>query len=615
MGGYPHAKPLEISKGCRAILLRVTNPAGTLVPREARTFGSYELVAKLATGGMAEIFLARGTDAAARGQLVVIKRILPHLADDEHFVTMFRDEAALASKLEHPHVCKVYTLGHQQGTWFIVMEYLHGVALSRLLSKLSRAKQLLDLRVVATIVIQACEGLHHAHELTEHGALLNVVHRDVSPPNIFLGADGVVKLLDFGIAKARGASSKTRTGTVKGKNAYMSPEQILGKTLDRRSDVFALGAVMYELIAIKRLFHRESDFLTFKAITEEAIPDVRVRRPDLPPAWREVVGRALARDVNARYATSLEMAEAVRAAVAPMGGPASQEEVSRLILADFAEELDAKAELCAQAPSGDIDADSATLPTLSGSSGQHVAAVGPTLADRPAAKRGNQLPEAGGELNTPPPRPSPKVRDTQRIAFGDADPPLNQPNAIAVTPAVGVVMPAQAQPVMMTTAPFPGTAGGTGELTIGGPTDIHTDLLGASRRGIAVRAIAALVLIGAAATGIYFLSGKDPKAVVVPPDATPAVVKQPKVDTDETDAGPNKDDIVALSKVGFFSIDADKPTEIFVDGTARGFTPITRIALSPGPHKVKAVGPRKKTKKFEITIYGGQDTRWGKIVW
>ncbi|MGH7336863.1 MAG: serine/threonine protein kinase, partial [Myxococcota bacterium] len=229
----------------------MTNPAGTVVPREARDFGSYELVAKLATGGMAEIFLARRTDPVGRGDLVVIKRILPHLADDEHFVTMFRDEAALASKLEHPNVCRVYTLGHTDGTWFIVMEYLHGVALSRLLTKISKTRAKLDLRMVTAIVIQACEGLHHAHEVRgPDGHLLGVVHRDVSPPNIFLTVDGTVKLLDFGIAKARGASSKTRTGTVKGKNAYMSPEQILGKTLDRRSDVFALGAVLYELLSV-----------------------------------------------------------------------------------------------------------------------------------------------------------------------------------------------------------------------------------------------------------------------------------------------------------------------------------------------------------------------------
>src|SRR5262249_39250257 len=195
---------------------------------------------------MAEIFLARrnGSSGGAN-DIVVLKRILPHLAEDDHFVTMFRDEARLASRLEHVNVGKVHNLGHVGQTWFIVMEYLHGVPLSRVLTNLAKHRQFLDVRLVASIICQACEGLHHAHQLTGlDGTLLGVVHRDVSPPNIFVTDEGVVKLLDFGIAKARGAGSKTRTGTVKGKNAYMSPEQILGKPLDRRSDVFALGAVM-----------------------------------------------------------------------------------------------------------------------------------------------------------------------------------------------------------------------------------------------------------------------------------------------------------------------------------------------------------------------------------
>jgi serine/threonine protein kinase len=271
----------------------VTIPAGTLVPRDARDFGSYQLLAKLATGGMAEIYLARPSQGGGAKDVMVLKRILPHLAEDEHFVTMFRDEADLAAKLVHKNVCQVKSFGQFGGTWFIAMEYLHGVPLSRMMTKLSKAGKMLDYRMVASIICQACEGLHSAHEARdETGQLLGVVHRDVSPPNIMVTSDGTVKLLDFGIAKARGANSRTRTGTVKGKNAYMSPEQILGKPLDRRSDIFALAVVMYEMLAIKRLFHRDSDFLTFKAITEEAIPDIRDRRPDLPPGMRAALARS-----------------------------------------------------------------------------------------------------------------------------------------------------------------------------------------------------------------------------------------------------------------------------------------------------------------------------------
>src|SRR5689334_12814020 len=323
----------------------MTIPAGTLVPRDAREFGSYQLIAKLATGGMAEIFLAR-QNGASHHDVIVLKRILPHLAEDDHFVTMFRDEADLASKLVHKNVCQVMSFGQYGGTWFIAMEYLHGVPLSRMMTKLSKAGKTLDHRVVAGIIVQACEGLHAAHEAkTTDGALLNVVHRDVSPPNIMVTGDGLVKLLDFGIAKARGANSRTRTGTVKGKNAYMSPEQILGKPLDRRSDVFALAIVMYEMLAIKRLFHRDSDFLTFKAITEEPIPDIRERRPDLPPGMRAALIQAMARDPNGRFDTALAFANALRNSMATHGGPATPADLARLLATDFAEEMTARDEI------------------------------------------------------------------------------------------------------------------------------------------------------------------------------------------------------------------------------------------------------------------------------
>jgi len=323
--------------------------APVTAPRD-RVLGDFQLLAKLATGGMAEIFLARRLGAGPDQPVQVVKRILPHLADDEHFVAMFRDEAALASQLVHPNICRVHHLGIADGGAFIVMEYLHGVALSRLLSRLSKRRQFLDVRVVAGLAVQACDGLHAAHEARgRDGHPLGVVHRDVSPPNILVTGDGVVKLLDFGIAKARGASSKTRTGTVKGKNAYMSPEQILGKPLDRRSDVFALAAVVYELLSVRRLFHRDSDFLTFKAITEEPIPDIRDRRSDLPAALVGVLTRALARDPNARFATAAAMAAAITSSVASLGGPATADELRAALGQDFAEELLSKEALLVQA--------------------------------------------------------------------------------------------------------------------------------------------------------------------------------------------------------------------------------------------------------------------------
>jgi serine/threonine-protein kinase len=326
---------------------------GSLIPPGARSFGKYELLARLAVGGMAEIFLARRRGGADSG-MVVIKRVLPHLAEDARFVAMFRDEARLASRIEHINVCRVLELGSVGDTYFIAMEYLHGVPLSRVLLRSARTSEQLDIRFIAAVIAQSCAGLHHAHELrAPDGRLLDVVHRDVSPPNIFVTAEGQVKLLDFGVAKARGASQKTRTGTVKGKNAYMSPEQVLGDPVDRRSDLFSLGIVMWESLTASRLFLRDSDFETFRSITKGPIQDVKELRSEIPAALAAVVRRALERDPANRYATAAELGKAVVVGVESIGGPADEKEIERYLHAHFGKELSAKQELLEAASSPD----------------------------------------------------------------------------------------------------------------------------------------------------------------------------------------------------------------------------------------------------------------------
>jgi serine/threonine protein kinase len=557
----------------------VTTPAGTLVPRDARDFGSYQLIAKLATGGMAEIFLARPTGSTSRDVLVV-KRILPHLAEDEHFVTMFRDEADLASKVSHKNICRVQAFGEYGGTWFIAMEYLHGVPLSRMMTRLSKVGKMLDVRIVAGIIVQACEGLHAAHEARgPDGQLLGLVHRDVSPPNIMVCGDGAVKLLDFGIAKARGANSRTRTGTVKGKNAYMSPEQILGKPLDQRSDVFALAVVMYEMLAIRRLFHRDSDFLTFKAITEEPIPDIRDRRPDLPPGMRAALLQAMARDANGRFDTAQAFGNAIRNAVATLGGPASPADLARLLVSDFGDEMIARDEIL-------------------------------QAADEPA----------------PPPRP---VRST-------APPPLPAPAGASQTGATGEIgAPDDSQPGRAT-APIEAIPSMIVQQTSGRATltparvidlsgnmlpdswmiDPNTDLLRSHRlRSIrnAAIAIGSLTLVTVAVFVITSRMGDATnRTVPPPPDAAVPDAAEPPIDAA---TGMTRDDIIALSHYGFFSIAANAKTQIYVDNKMIGETPLTRLPLAPGPHKIKAVGPRGKVKTLSIMIYGAQDTDEGTITW
>jgi len=581
----------------------VTIPAGTLVPRDARDFGSYQLIAKLATGGMAEIFLARPSGPGAH-DVLVLKRILPHLAEDDHFVTMFRDEADLASKLIHRNVCHVQGFGEFAGTWFIAMEYLHGVPLSRMMTRLSKAAKMLDVRMVAGIITQACEGLHAAHEARgPDGALLNVVHRDVSPPNIMVCADGLVKLLDFGIAKARGANSRTRTGTVKGKNAYMSPEQILGKPLDRRSDVFALAVVMYEMLAIKRLFHRDSDFLTFKAITEEPIPDIRERRPDIPPGMRSALQQAMARDPNGRFDTALAFANAIRNSVATLGGPASPNDLARLLFTDFGDEMTARDEIL-KAADELATAPSPAVPPPRPQPQRRPPTQPPPI---PMAARSGELAEARKRENSQlfPAVPSMIVNQASGSSRLD----------IAPTPPTATPLPPP---------PLPPPAGIL-DLSANVPVDTwmanpDTDLLSGHRmKGLRNSVLALLVLAGVGAA-IFFVVNKDDGATSQPAGALPVdagtarVVRDAAAEPDAADTM-SKDDIVALSRFGFFSIAATAKTTIYVDGNKIGETPLTRLPLAPGPHKIKAVGPRGKSKTLNITIYGGKDTDEGTINW
>jgi serine/threonine protein kinase len=558
----------------------VTIPAGTLVPRDARDFGDYQLIAKLATGGMAEIFLARPTGAPDR-EVMVLKRILPHLAEDEHFVTMFRDEAELASKLVHKNVCNVHKFGEYGGTWFISMEYLHGVPLSRMMTRLSKAGKMLDFRVVAGIIVQACDGLHAAHEATDpDGQPMNIVHRDVSPPNIMVCADGLVKLLDFGIAKARGVNSRTRTGTVKGKNAYMSPEQILGKPLDRRSDVFALAVVMYEMLAIRRLFHRDSDFLTFKAITEEPIPDIRERRPDLPAGMRAALLQAMARDPSGRFDTARAFGNAIRNSVSTLGGPASPQDLIRLLTTDFAEEMAARDEILKAA--------------------DEPAPIAPPRPARPTPPPPLPPQAQSGEVGGLGPAPYQRARTNTGQAALDAVPSMivqsGTSRAHVATPADVIDLSGNVPPDDWMVDP-------------------SLDLLRGHRmRSIRNASIAIAVLILLAAI-VYVATRREPeptKPPVVFRDAGPGADADDLLDASEEQS---REEIRNRSRYGFFSIAATGPTQIYIDAKLIGDTPLIKLPLTPGPHKVKAVGPKGKTKQMTITMFGGQDTDEGTIVW
>ncbi len=270
--------------------------------------GRYELIQRLAVGGMAEIYLARATGIEGFEKLVVLKRILPQYANSREFVTMFLDEARLSATLQHPNIAQVYDIGQFEDSYFFTMEFIRGEDVRTILKAAVAERKRVPLANALTIIAGAAAGLHAAHEKrTIDGEPLNIVHRDVSPSNVLVSYDGGVKLVDFGVAKAAQRQSKTQAGTLKGKVSYMSPEQCRGKPLDRRSDIFALGILLFEMTTHRRLFKGESEFDIMMKIVNEDVPPPSKTFPKYPPALEKILMRALARDRENRYSSAQEM--------------------------------------------------------------------------------------------------------------------------------------------------------------------------------------------------------------------------------------------------------------------------------------------------------------------
>jgi serine/threonine-protein kinase len=280
--------------------------------------GNYEPLLELASGGMATVYLARQLGAAGFERLVVIKRVHPHLLGNRDFYDMFRDEARVASLIRHQNVVPVTNVAESDGELFLVMEYVESVSLGTLVKTTNANDELVPPRVLARILCDVLAGLHAAHDgLDMMGAPLHVVHRDVSPQNIIIGTDGSSRIIDFGIAQAADRLSDTKTGSLKGKLAYMAPEQTTGRPTDKRIDIFSAGVTLHEALTGKRLFRGENDIETLKRIVEQPIPDPSSIVPDLPWPLDAVVQRALARNPDERYPTAAAFQEALEAAIAP----------------------------------------------------------------------------------------------------------------------------------------------------------------------------------------------------------------------------------------------------------------------------------------------------------
>jgi serine/threonine protein kinase len=283
-----------------------------------RRIGRYEMWEPIASGGMATVHLGRILGPAGFSRTVAIKRLHDHLAHDPEFVTMFLDEARLAARIQHPNVVSTLDVVAEEGELFLVMDYVPGDSLSPLIHGTTQPAEPIPLAIVSSVMSGVLNGLHAAHEArTDRGDSLDIVHRDVSPQNILVGVDGIARIADFGIAKAVARMHSTQDGKVRGKLAYMAPEQLNRGHVDRRTDIYATGVSLWEMVASKKLFTGEEPGAIIAAVLSGTAPPMSELRVDVPSALDEVVRRATAIRPDARYPTALEFLAALEAAVPP----------------------------------------------------------------------------------------------------------------------------------------------------------------------------------------------------------------------------------------------------------------------------------------------------------
>ena len=282
---------------------------------QPRIVGRYALYGEIAAGGMATVHFGRLVGAVGFSRLVAIKRLHAQFAKDPDFVSMFLDEARLVSRIQHPNVATTLDVVPLDDEVFLVMEYVLGEALSKLIRAARRNGELVPPRIAVAVMAGALHGLHAAHEAkSERGEPLNIVHRDVSPQNILVGTDGVARVLDFGVAKAAARATSTRDGQMKGKVSYMAPEQLRGKGVDRRTDVFAAGVVLWEALTGRRLFDGEDPGEVLTKLLEAEIPIPSSLEPTVPAHLDEIVMKALQRNIDARWSSAREFAIALEQA-------------------------------------------------------------------------------------------------------------------------------------------------------------------------------------------------------------------------------------------------------------------------------------------------------------
>lgn len=392
-------------------------------------FGKYYLLERINVGGMAEVFKAKSFGVEGFERIVAVKRILPSIAEDQEFITMFIDEAKVAVQLTHANIAQIFDLGKVGDSYFIAMEYVHGRDMRAIFDRARKNEQPIPVPMACYTTMKVCEGLDYAHNKKDAaGRDLNLVHRDVSPQNILISYDGEVKVIDFGIAKAATRSAKTQAGILKGKFGYMSPEQVRGLPLDRRSDIFSIGIVLYELLTLERLFQGESDFSTLEKVRNVEIMPPSTYNPRIPDELEQIVLKALSKEVEDRYQTAMDLHDDLQSFMYTSGNFFARKDLAQYVKGSFPED-----------DTTDPDKQEASpKPSAAAKTERPGAPPRPTPAPRgasapPPPPRASAPPIPRASAPPPPPRSAPPPPPRSKSAPPSAPPPPPQKQEIKKT--------------------------------------------------------------------------------------------------------------------------------------------------------------------------------------
>ncbi|HTJ42446.1 MAG TPA: serine/threonine-protein kinase [Kofleriaceae bacterium] len=589
-------------------------------------FGRYRLLGRLAAGGMAEVWAAQLLAAGGFAKSMVIKRVLPELAENPAFLRMLMSEARVAARLSHTNICSVFELGDVDGEYYIAMEYLRGAPLTEILRNGN-----IPPGAAAAIIAQAADGLHYAHEQRDaSGQLLGLVHRDVSPHNLFLTVDGVVKVLDFGIAKVDdGSSERTEAGKVKGKLPYMSPEQLAAQPLDRRSDVWSLGVVLWESLAGRRLFGGASPAFAVDAIRNAEVPtlsSVGVRAP----GFDDVLARAMCRQREWRFSTAAEMKRAILEALLP-DAQWSQEQLSHLVWERAGAQVNSHDRLFEGDDSGNASAVVNRLPLRAEATDPSVSMeieAAPVVA---ASSRPKQLAPPDGDG-----RASHQVPTVILPSAQVASAPMTSPDVIASVDDVslrasklplwiGMGVIAAGIVALLVMAPWKADEGSTSVVRL--PSS------GSETRAPAPQ-IAAATPTPAPTVAPTPQPTPPPQPTVTPLPTPPAPVaeaqpikpppvaeapkrverhKPPVREREPVRTPPPVQEAKPVGQ-GRLSIDARPWATIYVDGKKIGVTPLVGVSLNAGDHSIKAITEDGRTQSLRVHVDAGADVR-KKVTW